>query len=100
MSPNGRPVRGLKPIVAGAHQRAQAASTRSGTACASATQTVSMIACAAEMVLHVTGPGSIALTIVPSGATTVSARRAPSLTRIPDPIDVNRARKAADAVFE
>ena len=80
------------PIVAGAHQRPQAASTRSGTACASASQQASMMACAALIVQPVTGAGSSALTIVPSGATISSARSTPSLMRMPEPIDVNSAR--------
>jgi hypothetical protein len=99
MSPNGCPVRGFRPIVAGAHQRAQAASTRSGAACASASQTASMIACEAEIVLPVTGAGSSGFTIDPSGAITSSARSAPSLMRTPAPIEVNRARYDDEAVL-
>ena len=85
--------------MAGAHQRDQPASTFSGTACASATQHASMMAWAAAIVQPVTGAGSRALTIVPSGAMTCSARNAPSLKRISEPIDMNSARNEADAVL-
>src|SRR5262245_61856048 len=99
MSPNGRPVRGLKPIVAGAHQRAQHASTLSGVACASASQTASMIACADAIVQPVQAAGSTGFTTEPAGASTCRARNAPSLKRTSDPSDMNNARNADDAVF-
>src|SRR5690606_14652111 len=99
MSPNGRPVRGLNPMVAGAHQRAQHASTLSGTAWASASHTDSIIACEAAMVQPVTGAGSEAFTTVPGGAMTSSARSAPSLKRTSEPMDVNSARNDDETVF-
>src|SRR5271155_679425 len=99
ISPNGLPVRGLKPMVAGAHQRDQHASTRSGMALDRASQTASMIACAAAMVQPVTAAGSIEFTTLPGGATTCNARRAPSLKRISEPIDMNNAKYADEAVF-
>src|SRR3990172_12996571 len=99
MSPNIRPVRGLKPIDAGPHQRDQQASTFSGTDCESASQTASMMACADAMVHPVTGAGSVALTMDPAGAMTCSARKAPSLNRTSEPMEVNKARKQEEAVL-
>ena len=79
MSAKNRPVRGLMPAVAGAHQRAHRAGTASGRTCASASHTASTMASPVHSVQAEVAAGSRAFSSEPSGAMTVSGRTAPSL---------------------